>query len=84
MSDFILLLWYSFYAQFELITRCLRYIFEDQQPIPESYVWYHNNITYDIPTSIFIISGLVWDIILIMLIRKYPYNNKVNLTIIDN
>lgn len=72
MNDYIILLWYSFYAQFEIATALLksqlysgRYTYELFQ-----YTWIHGGKTTDIPAWILSITGACWDVLIIYLLQK--------------
>lgn len=74
MNDYIILLWYTFFVQFETITYLLKSTLYphlyDYNLFDYTYTWIHNDTTADLPVWLFLITGIVWDILIIYLVRK--------------
>lgn len=69
ISSILMLLWYTFYAQFVLITWCLEYLLLDQDRTYWSFIWHFNGDSYDLSWIVFIFTGLIWDTYLIIILR---------------
>ena len=69
MNDIIMLLWFTFYTQFNFITDVLRWLLYDRELLTD-YTWYYNDQKIVIPVYILLFTSVCWDIALIILIRK--------------
>lgn len=79
ISSILMLLWYTFYAQFLIITWILEYFLTGQERAYWNFIWHFNGNQYELSWLFFVCSGIMWDLFLIFTFylrkRRISLNN---------